>query len=1137
LPMRQTTERDPEDGTGRHRGQRAARPAEDVVQRFYATFDDAPVALYRTTPAGQLLNANRALVELLGHPDRASLMSSNMSELYVDRDDRRRWKEMVARDDALKGHEWRLRRRDGSMIWVRDTARAVRDEDGHIRFYDGAIVDVTERRLAEQALRESEARYRRLVERLPAIVYSAELDESGRWRYVSPQIESMLGFAAETWVRENLWRERLHPADRDRVLAEEARSRDRGEAFSSEYRLLARDGREVWVRDEATVHRPGRDGRALLEGLIHDITPQKLAAAALADRNAELEALHEMTVGLIRELDPTEVLRMLVSRAAMLLGTEHGYVYTVDDAGGADEMVCGVGIGLFESVVGVRLRRGEGVAGRVWDRAQPLSIEDYSSWDGRSQAFDHLEIGAVVGVPLLSGDTVVGVLGVVRLDERRGFSADDLELLQRFARFGSLALHNARLYTALRNELSGRERVEGSLRRRNRELAALSETTAGLIAGLDPERVLRAVVERATELMGTKHGWLSVLDEERGEIEVRVGQGVFAGWVGQRQQRGVGLDGEVWDQQRSITVEDYATWRHRMRQFDRSAIGPVAAVPLRARSDMAGVIGVGRLEKERTFTVEELELLERLAYVASLALHGARLYRRLELELSERRRAEAVLLEREQQLNEAEAVAHIGSWTWEVGADRVVWSRELYDIFGVDAERYRPTYDGFVDLVHPDDRDAVAIDIARALDEGGSFARDHRIVRPDGSERWLHGRGDVIVGEEGEPVRMRGTAQDITERKLAEEARRKSEELFRELLESAPDAVVIIDADGRIVLVNAQTEALFGYDRGEIVGRDVEVLVPERLRDGHPRHRGRYAADPKTRPMGTGLELLGRRRDGTEFPVDITLSGLTTDGETTVMAIVRDVTDQRKAQEALREAYEREREAAERLRMIDEMKNSFLEAVSHDLRTPLTSVLGYAVTLQRPDLDVPDEQRREMLDLLVANARKLERLLSDLLDLDRLLRGVVEPHRRPTDLADLLRHVIAEADVQGRPLEIVAEPVVLAVDPAKIERIIENLLVNAVRHTPEGTRLWVRISAMRGGALIAVEDEGRGVPASEREEIFDPFRRGSRSPAHAPGSGIGLSLVGRFTELHGGRAWVEDRPGGGASFKVFLPAV
>jgi two-component system sensor histidine kinase KdpD len=162
-------------------------------------------------------------------------------------------------------------------------------------------------------------------------------------------------------------------------------------------------------------------------------------------------------------------------------------------------------------------------------------------------------------------------------------------------------------------------------------------------------------------------------------------------------------------------------------------------------------------------------------------------------------------------------------------------------------------------------------------------------------------------------------------------------------------------------------------------------------------------------------------------------------------------------------------------------------------------------------------------------------LLSDLLDLDRLQRGIVSPQRRPTDIGALVRQAVDESDLMGnREIEIDADPVVVSVDPAKVERIIENLLANATRHTPAGTRLWIRVRAQDGGVLLAVEDEGPGVPEDLRDAVFEPFRQGPGQNTHSPG--VGLSLVGRFAELHGGRAWVEERPGGGASFKVFLPA-
>jgi len=230
-------------------------------------------------------------------------------------------------------------------------------------------------------------------------------------------------------------------------------------------------------------------------------------------------------------------------------------------------------------------------------------------------------------------------------------------------------------------------------------------------------------------------------------------------------------------------------------------------------------------------------------------------------------------------------------------------------------------------------------------------------------------------------------------------------------------------------------------------------------------------------------------------------------------------------------------EAAERLRALDEMKNMFLDAVSHELRTPLAAVLGIALTLGRPEIDLSEPEARDLITRLQTNARKLERLLSDLLDLDRLVRGIVEPNRRPTDVGALVRGVVDAAELPGdHEITVQTDTLVLPVDAAKVERIVENLLANAARHAPDATGIWVSATASDGGVLITVEDNGPGVPPELRAAVFEPFRQGPDRSQHSPGVGIGLSLVARFAEIHGGRAWVEDRPGGGASFRVFIPA-
>jgi PAS domain S-box-containing protein len=251
--------------------------------------------------------------------------------------------------------------------------------------------------------------------------------------------------------------------------------------------------------------------------------------------------------------------------------------------------------------------------------------------------------------------------------------------------------------------------------------------------------------------------------------------------------------------------------------------------------------------------------------------------------------------------------------------------------------------------------------------------------------------------------------------------------------------------------------------------------------------------------------------------------------------VLYDITDQKEAEEALRRAYDREREAVSRLQALDEMKNAFLSAVSHELRTPLAAVLGYAVTLQQQDINLEQGERQEVIDRLTVNARKLHRLLEDLLDLDRLSRGIVDPHRQEVDVAALALRAVEEVDLADRAIDADFNPTVARVDGPKVERILENLLANAGKHSPPGTPIRVVVRPEDGGVLIAVEDRGPGVPDELKEDVFRPFIRGPERPAHSPGAGIGLSLVARFAELHGGRAWVEDRPGGGASFRVFLP--
>jgi PAS domain S-box-containing protein len=373
------------------------------------------------------------------------------------------------------------------------------------------------------------------------------------------------------------------------------------------------------------------------------------------------------------------------------------------------------------------------------------------------------------------------------------------------------------------------------------------------------------------------------------------------------------------------------------------------------------------------------------------------------------------------------------------------------------------------------------------------------------------------------------------------------------LLERLPGVVYVVspEAPNSLRYVSPQIQTLLGVPAADCIGDPGlwdRLVHPDDLgwvlaecertnRTGEP-FSGEYrmrTADGQVRWVRDEAVLV-RAGDGRPLfwqgiLTDVTTAHLTAD------RLAEALDREQEAAQQLAAALERERAAAQHLRAVDEMKTTFLQAVSHDLRTPLTTILGVAVTLEHRAVGLPAADLADLLRRLSGNARKLDRLLRDLLDLDRLARGTLTPRRQLIDLGVLVRRVVDDAGVRHEhPVVVDTPPLRLAADAPKLERIIENLLVNAARHTPAGTVIWVRLRAHDHGVLLLVEDEGPGVPAELREQVFQPFHQGRSVADHVPGSGIGLALVAQFASLHGGRAWVQDRPGGGASFRVFLPA-
>jgi PAS domain S-box-containing protein len=497
------------------------------------------------------------------------------------------------------------------------------------------------------------------------------------------------------------------------------------------------------------------------------------------------------------------------------------------------------------------------------------------------------------------------------------------------------------------------------------------------------------------------------------------------------------------------------------------------------------------------------------------------------------------------------ALSDTDTIVWEADPETgafVSFSETSEAVLGYPPSAWLENADLWLDRIHPEDRARVRDAWAKGVAEE-RIDLEYRFATGDDREIWLWQVGQQVRPGGGKP-RLRGLLVDVTQRRELEMQRAdavreavenrtrqatsrwvEAEERFRALEQQIP-AITYLDAvDGpqRTLAISEQTTMILGYTPDEWYGdSDLWKKIV------HPDDVERLEAAERSATFTGGIEYRMITKDGRTVWVH-DRARLITDGQGNPrywLGVLVDVTDRRRVHE-LRHELASERAQNLRLSAADEAKTVAMQAVSHDLRTPLAAILGLAATLENKADEMSSEEVRGLASRIVENSRRLDRIVTDLLDLDRLEKGGLTPRLEQLNLGTLVRDLVTRTDaVTERRLQLDTGPVHVQADPTMIERIVENLLANAVKHTPGDSRIWVRVERTDEGALLVVEDDGPGVPEGEWERIFDPFTQGSGA---APGgAGVGLALVARFARLHGGRAWVQERVGGGASFRVLL---
>ena len=1051
-------------------------------ERFRGIAERSFDVIFTMDPEGRITYVSPAVERVLGYKPEEAVGQSIQNYLLESEIP----KALQSLGEALEGRvpehlEFEVRRKDGSLASTWISASPI-VSDGVVIGAQAILRDITERKRAEEALSESEDRLRRITDNMLDMV--VETDLQGVCKYASPSSKAILGYEPSELVGKSLF-DFVHLEDLAKVTGSVRRAVSTGRLWTGgrfECRYRHADGHYVWLENLGNIIYDEKG--QTIGGVIgaRDITERKRAEDALRRRAEELATLQATVLDITGSHDLPKLLQTIVERAVQLLGATGGGMYVCNT--GEKKVRCVVSYNTPYDYRGVELKYGEGAAGRVAETGRPLMVDDYPSWEGRAPEYEKdKSVTAVLSAPMMWQGQVTGVIHLTEQSKTRRFTQADQELLMLFASHAAIAIENARL-------LEQEKRHAEELTRYSTNLEQIVLERTGKLA--ESERKFRELADLLPQIVF--------------EIDVK-GDFTFVNRVAFVTM--------------GYTRKELREGLNALRMFvpeDRS----------RVMDNMNRILGGEKLPA-REYTALRKDGTTFPALIQSSPIVQSRKpvgLRGIVTDITDRRRMEeevrAVKERLEYVVSANPAVIYTGRPRADFSDfDATYMSRRVSELTGFEPKDFIGHPEVWYDRVFPDDLSRYYAELPLLWKEG-QHAFEYRFLHKDGTCRWIREEAKVIRDGSGKPVEVMGYWSDITAEKQAEAVLKESERRFRQLVENSPVAMAVLFGlqEEEIMLVNKKFTELFGYTIQDVP--DLAHWWPLAFPDEKYREEikatwtGRAEQAVREQREMEPMEATITCKDGSLRHIEVHMSSI---GDRNVASLV-DLTERKR---------------------IEDMRDSFVSAVTHELRTPLISIKGYLEFVLSGRSGPVSREVESNLEVVKRNTDRLASLTDDLLDIRRLQSGKLQVNLEPIDFRTIIEHATSEIkpfmnEKQERfKVAVPRKPLLILGDPVRLSQVLMNLLSNASKFTPEGGEVRLTVKDAKEMIVVKVTDTGIGIRKEDLGRVFEPFAS-IKKPSHIKGTGLGLSVTKGLVEAHTGKIWAESPgEGKGSTFVFALP--